>query len=379
MSLNFLGNKKPKYKLQFSINEIANIPHTSGSCFVELEISDGSPSSIRATISHFRPFLSQQKDSSDNESVSDAASNSKNATLAHSSSRSIHVRTSENKIHNFRCHFNFSMSCNLRFPLKRKDNMIGDKWLSLKVLYKADKSSRSTETLGVVKINLAEYLNFSQPKTVKYLLQDSKINSILNLTTSLEELPADFEFRTQLRIDDTKRTNSASQSTLVSNKSANRNTKQFKVPEFQGKAVFGGLDGVINPQQKSDALAKPESLRKPSTEEDEAVPQEDRQTAEVGGKTFDDVIVDPIIGSLYRKVLESTWDPELHSLLKITPQKIVDDIFKLADDPKQLELDLDNYHKLSSGLGDDSFRNSNGLIAESRFRNNLKSWTVSET
>lgn len=50
--------------------------------------------------------------------------------------------------------------------------MIGDKFLTIHIFYAAEKSSKLEHPVqfGVVKLNLAEYLNFDETVTAKYLL-----------------------------------------------------------------------------------------------------------------------------------------------------------------------------------------------------------------
>ncbi|OBA21707.1 hypothetical protein METBIDRAFT_41576 [Metschnikowia bicuspidata var. bicuspidata NRRL YB-4993] len=369
-----LGDKKPKFRFSFSINDLSKIPHTSGYCYAELSVADGNPSRFHSDLSSV--------------SSSGASLNLENKASSHSSTRRIQVRTPRYRIHNFKCQFNFSMTCNLKFSLRRKDDMLGDKYILLRVYYITEKHSRHDHPmeLGEVKLNLTEYLNFREPVTAKYLLQESKVNSILNLTISLEELPADFEFHTQLSIDNSKHTQPNTSSSLGISSASEKGTKSFNVPQFQRQAVFGGLDGVINPQaNKETGRSLPQqadSVSGAQSEDEEAdgenTLQPDRHITSVGTKPIEDVIVDPIIGSLYRKILESSWDPDLHVLLKLTPQKVVDDIFDLEKDPSKMESNLQHYRDLRPADNDD-LKNVDGLMIESKFRNNLKSWSVSWT
>lgn len=384
--------KKPKFKFEFSINDLSNIPHTSGYCYIDIYIGDGSPHGLKAALSQLKPLKAgfngkDEKGESQDVSTGGESSGSRSS----SNSGNIYVRTSRGKIHNFRCHFKFKLSCNLQFPLKRKDNMIGNKYVTLRVFYVADKSSKfdhATE-LGEVKLNLAEYLNFNEPVTAKYLLQESKINSIVSLTTSLDELPSEMEFHTQLRINDSKNGQSNPSTVLTISKAADLKSRSFNVPQFQRKAVFGGLDGVINSLNQSNSK---QALGSNSSEDDKASKTEENasgqqrdthksEPAALSSKTIDNVIVDPIIGNLYKKVLESTWDPNLRTLLKLTPDKIVDDIFQHSEDKnlRLLEEDLEHYIKLNQDSDAGAFEGMNGLINESKYRKNLQSWSVSWT
>lgn len=378
-------SKKPKFRFDFAINDLSNIPHTSGYSYVDVLIGDGHQSGFRAAISSLKPVTKStgsgaSDEASKTRTASSTASTDSSSSLVSSSSGNIHVRTSRRKIHNFKCSFNYKLSCNLKFAVKKREDMIGPKFLNLRVYYVVDKtkSSHNLVELGTVKLNLSEYLNFDEPVTTKHLLQNSKINSLLSLTLGLDELPSDYEFHTQLRIDDSKTSGqtTVSGSLLKISKTTDSNTRSFNVPQFQRQAVFGGLEGVM---QKNQPRTK-----QGNSSDEESVANSDRQKsalgkpddANFGTGTFDNVIVDPTISRLYRRVLESTWDPELHSLLKYSPEKIVDDIFKSNGQTcrTEMEKDIENVdHRMDS----EEYKDTNGLINEIKYRDNLKSWTVS--
>lgn len=85
--------------------------------------------------------------------------------------------------------------------------------------------------------------------------------------------------------------------------------------------------------------------------------------------------MDPIVSGLYRKILESTWDPELLPLLDYTPEKCINDIFNNSDNPKGWcpNIKQDNW---DNDEDDDGLKNLNGLINESKLRDDLRSWVV---
>lgn len=379
------SSRKTKFKLTFAVNELSNIPHTSGYCHIDIYIGDGALHGFKSAISQLRPLVSSAPKEGREEQGD-------KLLTAHSSSNSnsIHLQTSRRKIHNFRCHFNYKFSCNLRFPIKRKDNMVGNKYVTLKFYYSADRGTKTSRPmeLGEVKLNLAEYLNFNEPVSAKYLLQESKINSIASLSTWLEELPQDMDFHTLLQVDDSKNGQTASTAMLSVSKSTDLNNRSFNVPQFQKKTIFGGLEGVINSlsnpsnsKQNLDSGASEESKEPSENDEKQSLDHKSghkSKIAPIGSKTLDNVIVDPIIGGLYRKVLESTWDPELHALLKLSPEEVVLDIFHSTKN-KGLDLyekDLQHYISLNRDFDGETFKGMNGLINEAKHRKNLRSWSV---
>lgn len=391
-----MAGKKPKFRLDLAINDLANIPHTSGYCYVDMVIGDGQQGGLRAALSLLKP-ISNTGSSGASDDVSEISKLSRltggdagNHSGGFSSTKSgcIHVRTSRRKIHNFKCLFNYKVSCNLKFSVRRRDSMVGPKFMNLRVYYVPDKSKtvhHHTE-LGLVKLNLSEYLNFNDSITTKYLLQDSKINSILGLTLSLDELPAEYEFHTLLQIDDSKSSAHGS-SHLTISKPSDLASRSFQVPQFQRKTVFGGLDSPVNNGLAGLAgLGSKVGLTGNSSDEDvsktldklEHSKSHDHktETGYFGSGTVDDVIVDPTISNLYRRVLESTWDPDLYCLLRFSPQKIVEDIFNANGENVETEMDKQIQKYELSDENTDGFKDMNGLINETKYRDNLKSWGV---
>ncbi|KAL6451456.1 hypothetical protein SBY92_002798 [Candida maltosa Xu316] len=214
------SSNKPKFAFNLSINELTNVPEINGSCFIELQVKDGSrrggghghshvsangsdkKSTLMSPSNSSRAFLNKFDDITTSLSLN-PNSNSKDSS---SVSGNVAATTSRKRLHNFKCAFNYKLSCNLRFSVKKKGNLIANKYLLLKIFYVNDTSNHTSSSqiteLGRLDINLSEYLNFDEAITTKYLLNDSKVNSILSLTIGLNELPPNFDFHTQLQIQD---------------------------------------------------------------------------------------------------------------------------------------------------------------------------------
>ena len=88
--------------------------------------------------------------------------------------------------------------------------------------------------MGKVDINLSEYLNFDEPITTKYLLNDSKVNSILGVTIGLNELSSTFDFHTQLQIQDSNSSISGGSTSISNNTNSmlSRPTPQYHLEEI---------------------------------------------------------------------------------------------------------------------------------------------------
>ncbi|KAG7191775.1 uncharacterized protein KQ657_002740 [Scheffersomyces spartinae] len=389
-----LHSDKARFRLEMTINQLSNIPQLSGKCGLELRIGDK------------RGFSLTRNKTTVNSDLSNG--NGPSATISSSSSPSgVSVSTGLRKIHNFKCAFNCKVTCNLKFPVKKSENLIGSKHAYFTVYTRTSpvpnskqsellmlRSSQSYnhlhyDTLGKVDINLSEYLNFREPKTSKYLLRDSKVNSILSVTVLLKEIPPDVEFHTNLQVEDLSNltgspttattTTTTTSSSLGAKKALASPT--FNVPVFERKNVFSGFNEVLtgggdthSSQSGGNGTTHSDgSVQKNTTKTTTAAP-----VSAANNSIEQPLIMDTLVSTLYKRVLESTWDPELHTLLNYPPEQCINDIFESPDSFKE-----GWNERLSQKFGvkpgdnddeDDSHRNLNGLINEISYREDLKSW-----
>lgn len=412
----FSSSKKPKFGLDLTINELSNIPQISGTCFIEIEIKDrkkGIRSGLTGLRTHSPSISESSTPTSSKHSLLKSSSGSFSESSSSSSSGNVSVTTSQKKIHNFKCVFKYKLSCNLRFLVKKRENLIDNKYLHLRVYYLHDSASEgsnhhghSATEIGRLNLNLSEYLNFSEPRTSKYLLKDAKVNSILSLTIALKELPSDYTFHTQLKIDDSAPHLSKTTLSSGSKEETKGKSTKFNVPQFDKKNTFGGLTDVIQPESsrnlpttssmssdESDNKKKRSSnSMKKNGRESKSDPSHDGDTSHNQSTHLNgleqlpllqpSVMMDPIVSNLFKKILESTWDPELKSLLEYTPEKCIDDIFEAAQNNdlegfnKNLE---ERYHKMEPEDQEDAdSKDVNGLINELSFRDDLRSWHMTE-
>lgn len=413
------SSSKPKFSFNLIINDLTNVPQINGSCFIELQIKDGGrhhsdskvsksiSSTIMAPSTTSRTFLNKFDDFTTSLSTSQNSGMKESTTS--SLSGNVSATTSRKKLHNFKCNFNYKLSCNLKFNIRKKGNLVANKYLLLKIFYVNDASAQSfvgglsqiTE-LGRLEINLSEYLNFDDMITTKYLLNDSKVNSILSLTIGLNELPPNFDFHTQLQIQDNQ--SSVNSRTDTSNLSSRPTTRKnnFNVPQFEKKNIFNGINNVFGengtfnnspPSSPSTPVengqAQLGSVDKSKTEsnlslannknggQQEQQPKQQQQQQQI--------LMDPIVSQLYCKILESSWDPELYTLLTYSPEQCIDDIFNNPKNKYGYNLKLKEYYEARKkddeeemGNLDDSYRELNGLISEVKYRPDLKSWNIPE-
>lgn len=431
---------KPKFRLELSINDLSNIPQVSGACYIELSIRD----SKRIKSLPFKGLSilngsagtttsDSERDESDDKRTPTTSKADSSSVVTHlsSSGGNISFTTSHRKIQNFECPINIDVSCNLKFGLKRRENLIADKYLMMRIFYVGEKhkefgihnAGSNRLELGRLEINLAEYLNFNEPITSKYLLKDSKINAILSTTIFLSELPANQEFHTQLQVSEGKRSqnhhhphphDTKLDRTKGSNAtSAAKSDGSYNVPHFEGKNIFGGLNDVLG--DRGDGLAKD----KPDPPSDDGskchnttkkllhglghqssnnqllqvqdyalqlqLQSGDRQANPTSVDTSkhennlyrneQTILIDPIVNGLHKKILECTWDPKLHTMLDFTPEVCVESIFDGSIDELRLRLKEELY---DDDDDDDEVRGIQGLVNECNYREHLRSWSINE-
>ncbi|CAD1812797.1 N-terminal C2 in EEIG1 and EHBP1 proteins family protein [Candida parapsilosis] len=476
------SSSKPKFALELSINELTNVPQINGACYIEVSIRDSKHKHMHKHTNGSRaPSKDTSSSTNSSSNGSTSASNAaksflnrldskasktvnKEVAQAKGSSGHISTTTSLKKLHNFKCNFNYKLTCNLKFNLKsKKSRLIGNKYLSLRVYYVHDDRHGGDEQiiipLGRLEINLAEYLNFEEPVNLKYLLDDSKVNSILNLTIGLSELPENFDFHTQLQIQDN---NSSVVSSTALKEGLHQNKKRnttFNVPQFERKNVFNGISNIFG-DSNADENGSPNRVSAPSTPQSESderpqspTPRSHRSVfnqasspessasskLSLDGKPIDDITnlnnqdliklvaqssdvssamsthspnsngqngqngqngngggnhngnsvsagnrhiaMDPIINSLYTKILESNWDPALYPLLDYSPNQCIDDIFDNPENPYGCNLKLKDFYdsQVEKDEKNNGYRNLNGLINEDKYRSNLRSWTLPDS
>lgn len=240
-------NKNPKFRLSFNILELTNLPQLSGSCYVkwsvrELSIinrlsnnghhslDDTDPSGhTSAGVDPVKPLSSTPVTRSmrtDSGRSLNIFGNNKNSTNHPNKSLEVNSNTSMEsdssksstefntnsifgkhhkgvtdlfKIENHKVGFHFSQEMEIKFEYSRLPNKelnLRDKFLILQIYL------NSHDYLGEIRINLLDYVikNYKRKvhvhrnnKTLdKYLLQHSKINSIISLIIEVELIKGDY-------------------------------------------------------------------------------------------------------------------------------------------------------------------------------------------
>ncbi|EDO18040.1 hypothetical protein Kpol_1045p26 [Vanderwaltozyma polyspora DSM 70294] len=158
--------KRPKFLLEFSINELINVPQSTGYCYVKWSLKDGTGIS-----SHRLSTV----ESIDNQMVN---TKSKGETSKH--------KVKSHKV-------DWGHVIEKPIPVKLhvdKDNNLIEKLLRFRVIYQSEeKSGRGSEKLdlGTVNVNIADYVREDEMAVSnRFLLKDSRINSLLSISIQMK-------------------------------------------------------------------------------------------------------------------------------------------------------------------------------------------------
>ncbi|SCU95291.1 LAME_0F11562g1_1 [Lachancea meyersii CBS 8951] len=304
-------SKRPKFLFQLKITELSNIPQSSGYCFVKWHLKDGTGTTSHSIVP----------------SSSDSADSGSGAAAVRSSSQS-RGATPRVLVKHHRAHWNYTLPKPVLVKLTTdKSRVLQRKELVLEVFFEflerlgpgagdrkgsqqsdaspssGSGSSNSVYTqrvsrkvlLGVVEVNLAEYINREQRQIPsRFLLQKSKVNSILSLAIQMELARGSYE---------------DFESSQYSNSGQLPNTLRNGISE-----VFDA---------SSDASSPTSSTFTPNTASNNSAAKK----TDVQG-TFSITINNPFVDKLYQKTFQVPWDPRPG---EFNPKECVEDILDGGD------------------------------------------------
>lgn len=150
MSLLVPKNRKPKFIVHLSIQDLTNIPLVSGLVHVRWHLRDSIRSEARG-------------------------------------------KTERSAIKDHKVEWGYENAWNLRMIIDRS-NRLQEAVIVFEV-YQEMYGGKERHALGKLDLNLAEYASDAGGDTQRYLLQDSKVNSTLRLGLYLEQLSGDVDFK----------------------------------------------------------------------------------------------------------------------------------------------------------------------------------------
>lgn len=316
-------NRKPKFLLKLRVNELINIPQSSGYCYIKWNLKEGTGTSspVVDTNGETKSVMNQS-----------------------------HGLTPKVKVENHRARWNYEFERPLQVKLLVDRNRdLVSKFMVLEVIFefmneqhqrKEPRKSglhshaenhvveavsnnvyaqRTTGKLllGVVSLNIAEYVREDeQPVTNRFLLKKSKVNSILNVTMQLSlvrgnygdfnavrsftsgQLPGPFRNGFGDILDDSSDLGSSHSSAY-----------QSSIGSPQGSRHIFGTDN----NHPTGSNGKPSSNLGSSV------------TSRTMPTTTISTSMGPLVDSLYQKTFQLPWDPRPG---EYTPRECVEDILQ---------------------------------------------------
>lgn len=233
--------RRPRFTLDLVIHDLNNVPLVSGSAYVKWHL--------------------------------------RNSSLADSRGH-----TPKAPIKDHRVTWHYSRTAVLKLHIDRASRLSAS-YLDLEILQ--EYSGRERIVLGSLEINLAEYAN-RQKETRRYLMQDSKINSTLQVSVELTQMSGETNFIT---------------------------------PELKPAQVFSGLAGVVMDSASSSAAESTDHIigfgkggGSFSTEMGGSMSLHSREQAR--------------IQDIYRRTLAASWQTQAGEL---NPVECIEDIFSGGD------------------------------------------------
>lgn len=309
-------SRRPKFLFNLKINELTNIPQSSGYCFVKWHLKDGTGTTSHTIIPEIGSPQSNVKSSSQSRGATPRVLvKSHRAHWNYSLQKPVQVKlvTDKNKNLNSK-----EMVLEVYFEFLEPTNASHGKFQHSRQLSDASSTNSSASSsnsnvytqkvsrkmlLGVVEVNIAEYVNREQHMvTSRFLLQKSKVNSILSLGIQLELTRGSF--------DDFQLPSAVSSGQLP-------NTFRNGITE-----VFDESSDISSPVS-STFLGN--SGASGSNYNGSSSPA--KKTADLSG-SFSIAISNPFVEKLYQKTFQVPWDPRPG---EFTPKECVEDILDGGD------------------------------------------------
>lgn len=276
-------NRRPKFLLYININELFNIPQSTGHCFVKWHLKDGTGMSPLYIV---------------NENDCSSSTPDENGTIAITKTTNYSKGTTPKVcVTNRRACWHYAPSSPIRIRLSiDKERKLISKLLIMEVYFEfLENTCECNDSihlsnclinkvtgklmLGSVTINLVEYINQDQVAiTDKFLLQKSKVNSILSLTIKMELLRGSFD--------------------------------DFLIPTKLGSLPYS-VPNIMEDQMDNNSF------------------QIHNNSIENGFINKHSIaIINPLIERLYQKTFRLPWDPRPG---EFTPKECIEDIMKGGD------------------------------------------------
>jgi len=317
-------SKRPKFLFFLQVNELVNIPQTSGYCYVKWNIRDGTGINKNSTI----------------------VGDDKQYKVSNQSKG----MTPRVKVTHHRAQWNYKLDRPIQLKLQVERNKdLHRKDLVLDIFFEFisgtsntnNNNNNSTNTnnvvpqekvsnkiqLGRVVINLSEYIREDEmPITNRFLLKNSKVNSIINVTIQMKLIRGAYSDFNMIHMGNG---NSTVSSRNVSGSVSKSQLQPLTLLETQGTSDFSGTT-PSSPRKSSHSYTglSPDAQNDISGSGGRPSTMKSGQSSTAKGLSTISTSMNPLVDSLYAKTFHLPWDPRPNEL---SPRECVDDIVKGGD------------------------------------------------
>lgn len=339
--MSFLSqSKRPKFLLALQIQELANIPKIHGACYVKWHIKDSSLTSQQLKGRTSKVHIKDHRATWDYnyETLLRLAVNGNKVLQEKILVLTVYIGVPEH--HHAHQHVSINDELHPENHLQQLEHQIEH------FEHQLPKVEKKT-VLGKVEINLAEYVNYEEPTSNRYLLQRSKVNCIMTVKIGMELLKGD--------------------------------KSEFIAPSMKSSNIFKGIANVLNESiHDSSTMQSSTGASHHRTGSGSQMSSSDKLHRTIA------ITSDPVVSKLYEKTFEISWDPRPGEL---TAGECIDDIFnggdgwaKNEDGVNLIDLDIKanrTHHTLYQVNDANGDAATKSLLKESEVREDLKSWYIS--
>ena len=345
-------NKRPKFLFFLQVNELVNIPQSSGYCYVKWSIRDGTGTSKNSTVVGDDK---QYKVSTQSKGMTPRVKvNHHRAQWNYKLDRPIQIKLQVDRERNLHKK-DLALDIFFEFVTENNSNNVNMPRLSTHrttTTTTTDNSKTPTTQqsivqerisnkiqLGKVIINLSDYVREDEmPITNRFLLKNSKVNSIINVTIQMKLVRGIY---TDFILQHSNQSNSSRISSSSTGNSNNSNRNGFGThPSIQPLTLIDTHHTNGN-SEYGNGSTNPSSPRKSSHSSNGLYPMSPLSGNGIGASTLKSgqssttkglstisTSMNPLVDSLYAKTFHLPWDPRPNEL---SPRECIEDIIKGGD------------------------------------------------
>mgnify|MGYP003365306559 CR=1 FL=1 len=341
-------NKRPKFLFFLQVNELVNIPQSSGYCYVKWSIRDGTGTSKNSTVVGDDK---QYKVSTQSKGMTPRVKvNHHRAQWNYKLDRPVQIKLQVDRERNLHKK-DLSLDIFFEFITENNSNNVNmprlsthrttsttDKPITTTTQHVVQEKISNKIQLGKVIINLSDYVREDEmPITNRFLLKNSKVNSIINVTIQMKLVRGIY---TDFILQHANQSNSSGISASPGNSNNSSRNGFGTHPPIQPLTLIDTHHTNGN-SEYGNSSTNQSSPRKSSHSSNGVYPMsplsgnglgastlKSGQSSTTKGLSTISTSMNPLVDSLYSKTFHLPWDPRPNEL---SPRECIEDIIKGGD------------------------------------------------